>query len=494
MAPDRLADEVNGLLLLIIVLALAITALLNRRLSQPGLVVVVLAGAASFIPGMPHLELEPEIILSLVMPPLLYGAALEFSFFSFVRNLRPIVGLGVGLIVVTTFVVANVTVLIVPSLGIGAAFVLAAVVSPPDTVTVVSRGREIGLPSRVVAILTGESLINDATALTIITLTITAVTGAHAFIEQPVLLFAYAVAVGGIVGFVISHVGTWTRERLRNPTLENALGFLLPFAAYHVAESVHASGVIAVVIAGFGVSLGATYSPHAHVSPTAYLTRLQERTFWPVVNALLEALVFAYVGLQLSSVIDELSAAEVSAARALLLSLVVLALVVLVRIAWVFVVFSGQRPPRARPPLDRRDQLLISWCGMRGIVTLAAAASIPLMSQGEPFPGRETIQLVAFVVVLGTLLGQGMTLPMIARRLEIDLAAELADDARERAAGRALVDAIDVRDLDARRAAITAAVMAGELEDEIGRELLLSVDLDQAALSMRDERPEHTVG
>lgn len=520
-----------SILLLVILAAVSVSALLRHAEDRASLAVLILAGVASFIPGVPRLELEPEIILSLVMPPLLYSAALHFSFFRFMRNLRPILGLGVGLVVVTTFAVGGVAAWIAPGIGTAGAFVLAAVVSPPDTVTVVTRGRRMGLPRRVVTILTGESLVNDAAALTILAITVTAVTGEHVFISQPVLLFLYEAVVGCLVGFGLGLTTMFVRTALRNPTLETTFSVLMPFTAFLVAEQVHASGVLAVVVAGFAIAVHAAFPQPHRPTPTMYRTRLQEAQVWPVLDTLLEAFVYAYMGLQLQHIITDLRDSGEPIGTTVLLALVTLAAVMLVRVAWVFVVFGrgrrreyarhverqarwqerlaqaderaqrrsmgehahdpeferrwddARRRRMARPPeayLGWRELLLVSWTGMRGIVTLAAAASIPLTTETGPFPGRETIQFVAFTVAIGTLLIQGLTLPWLARRVNIDLSAEIAEEREHLEQGRALIAAHPADAYDARREAITMAVVAGDLDDDVGRVLIRSVDLAQA--------------
>ncbi|HVX30614.1 MAG TPA: cation:proton antiporter, partial [Nitrolancea sp.] len=296
----------EALLLLVMLGATGVMALIHRARVHPGIVIVVIAGAISFVPAMPRFEIEPGLILGLVMPPLLYSAALHFSVSSFGRHFRTIFVFGVGLVVVTTFAIGYLTLYLVPSLGLASALLLGGVISPPDTVTTVTHGREIGLPRRVIAILTGESLINDAAALTIFTLTIAAVDGREAFIANPLLFFAYGALIGALVGMALGAIVSAVRARLSDPTLETTLSLLVPFTAFLVAEQLHASGVIAVVAAGFLGSINSVYGTREAVSPTAYITRIQERALWPVVDTVLEAFVFAYIGLQLRFVLDDL--------------------------------------------------------------------------------------------------------------------------------------------------------------------------------------------
>jgi len=542
----------NGALFLVMALgALGIMALGHRKGFQPSIVILLVAGAASFIPAVPRLELEPHLILGLVMPPLLYVVASNFSFSTFARNFTPIFGLGFTLVLITTAVVGLFTSWLVPAIGIAGALVLATVVSPPDTVTIVSHGKELGLPRRVVAILTGESLVNDAAALTFFSLAVAAAAGTHTFIANPFWLFIYGCAVGLFIGWLLGILAISARSLLGSPALETALGLLLPFAAYFIAESFHASGVLAVVIAGFTVAIGTQYGfgRGRQGSPANrgldHRTRNMERQVWPVIETLLEAFVFAYMGLQVRWVIEDLAETEYSFGEALGLGLLVLLVVIVVRIAWVAALYgkgvfdawvyarranvdpadprvlrrmqqvermqarqaereerwrerderwAARRPgeaQRARPtrgrdmrqvprPLSWKESLLVSWTGMRGIVTLAAAGSIPLvMNNGEDFPGRTLIQFIAFTVAIGTLVIQGLTMPILARRLKIDVSEEDAEEERELAAGEALINAVD--DFDAKREAISTAVRYDEMSDESARILFARIDRQEAA-------------
>jgi CPA1 family monovalent cation:H+ antiporter len=439
-------------LLLVVVGAIAVTAIANRRGLQSSLVVVILAAGVSFIPGLPRFELSPDLILGVVLPPLLYSAALNFSFVSFARNLRPILSLGVGMVVVSTLVTGVVGTWVVPGLAIAPALVLGAVTAPPDAVAALAVGRRLGLPKQLMAILTGESLVNDAAALTIFSLAVAAVAGTQTVFRNPLLLFAYSAVAGVLIGLLLGVVVHWIRLRLRDSGLETALGLLVPFAAYLLAEEMHASGVLAVVMAGF--SLG------HNDADAGFATRLQGRQVWQSLDVLLEAFVFAYMGLQCRFVFAGLSLTGTSWPRFTLAAVLVLLTVLLVRPVWVFITYGQhmlrwrllsrlvERPKfaekmrrtRNRPRLgadrnrERRplpEQLpwryvvVISWAAMRGVVTLAAAAGVPaLTASGQPFPGRDVIQALAFVIAVGTLLAQGPTLPPLIRLLRISAPAE----------------------------------------------------------------------
>jgi NhaP-type Na+/H+ or K+/H+ antiporter len=523
---------VNGVqLLLIIVGGIAVSAFAHRRGMQPGLVVVVLAAGASFIPGVPRLELDSELILAVVVPPLLYSAARAASASGFWQNLRPILTLGVTLVVLTAGVAGLVGSWLMPSIGLPAALLLGAVLAPPDTITTVSHGDELGLPRRVSAILTGESLVNDATALTLFGLAAAAAGAGETLFENAFGLFAYTVASGLAVGAVFAVIALWLRPRLHNPVLETSLALLLPFTAFLTAEQIHASGIIAVVTAAVAFSLNISLDPQ-HQYPGAYRTRLQEDAVWPVLDFLLETFVFAYIGLQLRFVVVDLghAAARPGLVTTLVSAAVLLVTVILFRLGavWAYFAWWGWRAraferrlagdPRFRERFERhraardqrrrrrlkqasgewrgplgpptgRESLIVGWTGMRGILTLAAAAAVPhTLRNGEEFPGRDAIQAIALFVTLGTLLIQGTTIPMLVRRLHIDVGGERQQAADLLARGRAIATQAvahdgprTTADFDAQRHAVASAVMTGELDDNTARVLVHEVDLEQAA-------------
>ncbi|WP_304118728.1 sodium:proton antiporter, partial [Mycolicibacterium bacteremicum] len=442
-------------LILVVVGAIVVTAIAHRRGLEPALIIVVVGIVVSFAPDFEPPELDSHILLTVVLPPLLYSAALNFSFPTFLRNIRPILGLGVGLVVVSAFTVAAVSAwLVVVPLTFATALVLGAIVAPPDAVTAVAVGRKLGLPRKVMAILTGESLINDAAALTLFSIAVAQVAGTHTFIANPVLLFTYSAVLGPVVGAVLGYITLWIRRRLANPGLETVQGLVVPFAAFIVAEEMHASGVLAVVVAGFVVGNGTLSA--------GYQTRLQERYVWNSVDVLLEAFVFAYIGLHLRFVLEDLQQAHESLRQVAIASAIVLLMVLVIRPLSVFLMFgrsklarhveakwsvpapdngrgAGRPLGRWRSRIDRRslswqENVVVSWTGMRGVVTLAAAAAIPATTvDGDPFPERATIQAIAFVVSVGTLLIQGSTLPWLIRRLQLsrfndDHAADRAEE------------------------------------------------------------------
>ena len=326
-------------LLLVVIAAVAVAGFAKRLNLQVPLVLVTVGSVASFIPGVPQVTLSPELILGVVLPPLLYSAALDFSFVSFRKNLRHILRLGVVMVVVTTFVVGWFADWLVPEFTLGAALVLGAVVAPPDAVAAVAVGRKLGLPARMMSILTGESLVNDAAALTLFTLAVASVTGKRIEIDSPVLFFAYEIVGGVLVGLILARIVRFVRARISDSALETVLGLVLPFAAYLAAEEIHASGVLAVVTAGF--VLGRV------TADVAVTTRIQERQVWPLMDLVLEAFVFAYMGLQLKSVIEQVESDGLPVLHVFAYSVLVLGVVILVRPTWIFANTGGRTALRA---------------------------------------------------------------------------------------------------------------------------------------------------
>ncbi|MBS41740.1 MAG: Na+/H+ antiporter [Nocardioides sp.] len=412
--------EIAVLLVGLAVSVLAVTAV-SERYGAPAPLVLVVAGAlASFVPAVPEVELDAEVVLLGLLPPLLYSASLTTSLVDFNANRRPILLLSVGLVLFTTLGVGVVVHAVVPEVGWAAAFALGAVVAPPDAVAATAIGRRIGLPRRVVTILEGESLLNDATALVSLR-TAAAVAAGTATLTAGEVALDFVVAAGGgvLVGVVLYLVVANVRRRLTDPLLDTALSLVVPFAAYVVAEELEASGVIAVVVAG--LLLG----HRAPVLQTAQ-SRISERTNWRTIAFVLENAVFLLIGLQTQRIIGDVGDSELGAGTVAALCVSVLVAVVLLRILWV----SASRYLLVRPGSRRvpaRYSLLVGWAGMRGVVTLAAAFVIP-----SSVPHREVLLLAAFTVVAGTLLLQGLTLPGLARLLRAP-APDPRDDALARA-------------------------------------------------------------
>ncbi|MGV9858834.1 Na+/H+ antiporter [Gordonia sp. NPDC003425] len=413
----------NASLLLVVVVSVAIAAVCRHyNLSSP-LILVVVGLAIGWIPGLPEATLEPEFVLFVILPPLLYSAAQESSYQEIRANRRAIGLLAVGLPLFTTVVVGLVAYATVPNLPLAAALVLGAVVAPPDAVSAQAIGRRLGLPKRIMTLLGGESLLNDATALTALRVALAAAIGATTSVWMGLTTFLIAAIGGAAIGLAVGYLVSWVRDRLDDPTMETAIGITVPFGTYFVAEELHTSGVIAVVTAGLflgqrSVRLG-------------YATRLQEESVRKAVDAVLEAFVFLLIGLQLPDLIKGLSGESwTHVARDAAL---VLAATILVRFVWVFPatylprLFSSRVREREAAP-KASWVFIVGWAGMRGVVSLAAAFSIPVVTRsGEPFPARPEILFLTFVVVVGTLLIQGTTLPWVIGKLGVSGNDEAAD-------------------------------------------------------------------
>jgi len=388
-----------------------------RRYDVSAPLALVVAGLlAGMIPGLHGIELEPELVLYVILPPLLWSAGWESSYVALRRNVRPIGLLAVGLPLATTFAVGVVAFHTVPELTVAAALTLGAIVAPPDAVSAAAIGRRLGLPRQIMTLLGGESLLNDATALTAYKVALAAAIGTAATWQSGLETFALAAAggvvVGGLIGSVLEFLRTWFDD----PMVESAIGLVAPFFIYFVAEEVHGSGVIAVVVAALILGQRSTRA--------GYATRLQDTAVWKAVQLVLESFAFLLIGLQLPTVVGEL--AGISAATLAIASVAVLATVIVVRLVWVYVfaylprMLSArirEREPRKPTP---SEVFIVAWAGMRGVVSLAAAFAVPLTtSTGAPFPGRPQLVFLTFVVVVGTLLLHGLTLPWLIRVLDV---------------------------------------------------------------------------
>src|SRR6266540_1430008 len=378
----------NGILLIVVVAAGTVAA---RRLRlEPSILLVLVGVILSMIPGVPEFRLDPQIVLVLILPPLLYAAAFQTSLPAFRANLRPI-------------------------LLLAAALALGAILAPPDAVSATAVARRTGLPRRIVTVLEGESLLNDATALVAYRV---AVAAAVSGVFSPAELswrFALASVGGAVVGLAVALAVDWLRRRIDDPIIDNTMSLVAPFAAYLPAEVIGASGVLAVVVTGLYLGY------QAPVTMTA-ASRLVSKSVWKVVEFLLQGTVFTLIGLQLREVLAGLRGYD--PAVVVVAALAVAGAVVGVRFVWMFPVAYGTRLlARSREdtaPRSWREPLVVSWAGMRGVVSLAAAFALPLtVRSGAPFPQRDLLLFLTFVIIGVTLVGQGVTMPALIRRLAI---------------------------------------------------------------------------
>ncbi len=404
------------------------TSVVARRIGVLSPILLVLVGIGiSFVPGVLEIELESEVVLLGILPPILYVAALETSVPAFRFNIRPILLLAVGLVLFTAAAVGLTLHMLLPEVPLAMCFALGAVVAPPDAVAATAVARRIGLPRRIVTVLEGESLINDATALVTLRVAVAAAVG-QAVDAWSITRTASIAVIGGVaIGVAGGIVLGFVHKRIGNPLIDNAVSLLTPWVVFLPAERIHASGVVAVVVCG--LALG-------HRMPTlmSAASRLQMDAFWRMVKFLLEGAVFLLVGLQLRALIEEV---EPSLWLSVGCLAAVVGVVIVARIVWLFpTVYLARLIPRVR----RRDPApmlaapaVISWAGMRGAVTLAAALSLPAPAEADGYP-RGLFVILAFGVIVATLVLQGATLPAVARRLNLP-----GDDEKEDALAEASV-------------------------------------------------------
>jgi CPA1 family monovalent cation:H+ antiporter len=414
------------LLALLIGLAALLIAAPAARIPYP--IFLVLGGLAlGFVPGIPTIQLPPDVVLVAVLPPLLYSSAFFTSLRDLRANRRAIGVLAVGLVVATTVTVAVVAHAAINDLPWSAAFVLGAVVAPTDPIAATAIMRRLSVPRRLVSIVESESLVNDGTALVLYRVAVVAAVSGEFSAANASLRFVWSVAGGIAIGLIVGYVVAAVRRRLDNPPVEVTIALMTGYLAFIPAAAAEASGVLAVVTAG--VYLG-WRTPEL----TSVQTRLQGIAVWEILVFVLNALLFALVGLQLSHILDTLTGR--SSGELMLYGLLITGTVVLTRILWLPLFaelpywFSSTRPR----PKPYSHTFLISWAGMRGAVSLAAALAIPLTTDaGGAFPERDLIIFLTFCVILGTLVLQGLTLPMVIRALRIESDhAEEAEDAKAR--------------------------------------------------------------
>jgi Na+/H+ antiporter len=410
--------------ILALVIAVVLVAGATRRAGlSPPLVLVVVGVIASLVPGVPDYRLDPAVVLIGVLPPLLYAAAIRTSLVDVRANRQAIGILAVGAVIFTTVVVGVIAWLMLPKVSLAAGLALGAIVAPPDAVAATTIGRRVGMPRRLVSILEGESLLNDATALVSLrtaTAAITASIGVWVVIGD----FVLAVVGGAAVGVAIAALLATIRRRVSDPVLDTTISFIAPFLAYLPAEAIHASGVLAVVVTG--LILG-------HKSPIlqSASSRLSEQTNWRTVQFVLENTVFLVIGLQVPDTIRAAWESEIGHDRVVMLCVAVLVATIITRIVWVYAATAIYKFGPAQLRISAwpwAHAALVSWAGMRGVVTLAAAFALP-----PETPARDALVLAALTVVAGTLLLQGTTLPWLTRRLDLP-GPDAAEDALQEAA------------------------------------------------------------
>jgi NhaP-type Na+/H+ or K+/H+ antiporter len=442
-------------------------AAFSKRLGVAAPILLVAAGVAfSYLPGVPDIRVPSELVLDVLLPPILYAAAISVPVVDFRRNLRTITSLSVVLVIVTAFAAGTLLFFLLPDLNFAAAVALGAIISPPDAVAATSIGRRLGLPPRILTLLEGEGLVNDATALVLLRSAVAVAAGGIISPWAGVVDFGYAVLVAIGVGLAAGFITVWVRTKLNDPVLDTAVSLAVPFVAFMPAQALDASGVLAVVVAGL-------YTGHASPSLFAAQSRISDRINWRTVQFLLENGVFLLIGLEIRTLINDVDPSVLGAGDAVIIGLIATVSLMLLRFLWVGPMVYGlqrhamreekttyrmhlaleyfrthpspsvrqtRRHRRAeriydrrradltqlrREGIDWRGGIVISWSGMRGVVTLAAAQSLP-----HDTPYREQLILIAFTVAVVTLVVQGGTLPWLIRLLGIQ-GIDAKEDRRE---------------------------------------------------------------
>jgi monovalent cation/hydrogen antiporter len=402
-------------LILICLVTVALLAIVARKIRIPYPILLTIGGVVlALVPGLPPIRLEPELVFNLFLPPLLYPAAVFTSWRDFRANLRSIFPLAVVLVLLTMTATAYLFHHLV-GLPLAVGFVFGAIISPPDAVAALAVTQTLRVPRKIIVILEGESLINDATAFIAFRFAVAAVMTGALSLGQASLRFLIVAAGGICVGIAVGWLATQLQKRLDDPPVQTMFSLLTPYVAFFSAQRLHVSGILAVVIAGI------YYGWRAPRILTGRM-RLQALPVWEMVTFILNGILFMLIGLQLPQVVQALAPGTVT--RVAKLAIAFVALIVLVRFAWVF---GATYLPRLLSRTFRRKNrapwqhtALIAWTGMRGAVSLAGALAIPLvLSNGEPFPGRDLILLLTFCVIFATLVLQGLTLTPLVRLLKV---------------------------------------------------------------------------
>lgn len=412
-------EHLDTILLLMALLVVLYSVADRIGISYP--IVLVIAGLGiSLIPELPNIQMSSEVALLVFLPPLLFDAARNTSWHDFKRNRDSIGRLAIGLVLFTTAGVAIVAHYVLPGFTWPLAFVLGAIVSPPDVVAATSAIKGMHLPKRLVAILEGESLVNDASALIAYRYAVAAVVSGSFVIWEATFQFLF-VSFGGVaLGIGIGWLFMQIQKRfLNNSTVETVVTVLLPFVAYLFAESLHLSGVLSVV------SMGLLISWRAH-ELFSYHTRMQMNNFWETLIFLMNGFVFILIGLQLPDIVDDLGHHPLK--EMIMYGLLISAVVIVIRMVWIFPTVHVMHWLRSKrggisggaSVVNNRHLLVLSWSGMRGMISLATALALPLtLESGEDFPLRNVILFITFIVILVTLVFQGLTLPLLIRWLGV---------------------------------------------------------------------------
>ncbi len=418
----------SQILIVLCVAAVTVTAVaVLRQVGIPAPVVLVVAGLAiGFLPFVPDVSLQPEVVLLGLLPLLVFDAAVTSSPTGFRRDARSIGTLAVLLVIATALVVAAAAHW-VGHLSWAMAFVLGTAVGPTDAAAATSVARRLRLPRRLLTILEGEALFNDATALVLYAAAVTAATTGTFSPIHTLGSIVYATVVGAAIGLAVGFVGRWVRNRIDDPPMEIAGSILLAYVAYLPAEEIHASGVLAAVTAGLYLGW------HNSSGAFSARSRLQSNAFWETLVFLVNAALFVLVGLSFHTFTVQ---ARGPLGRLTLAAVAVVTAVIVVRVVWMWAFAWMIRPPRRRHqapnPTGWRERLILGWSGMRGAITLAALLAVPTTTKaGNALAGRNDIIYLGFAVIIATLVGQGMTLPLLVRALHLQENPTFAESERQ---------------------------------------------------------------
>jgi monovalent cation/hydrogen antiporter len=424
------------IVIFIMAILISLTAIANKR-KLPYPILLVAAGLIiGFIPQLPELALEPDIIFVIILPPLLYDAASKTSWHEFKTSIRPISALAITLVFFTTVAVAITAYYLIPGFSWPLAFVLGAVVSPPDAVAASGIINGLGLNKKVITILEGESLLNDASALIAYKYAVAAVTTGTFIFWKAGLEFLLIAGAGIVTGIVIGYMFVLVHKKIaNNPVVETSFTLLAPFISYLAAEQFHMSGVLAVVSTGLVIAWRA---PEVF----SYQTRMRTRVVWDTLIFLLRGFVFILIGLQLPSIINDLGNYPFS--QILGYGLLISMVTIVVRIIWVFAgAYWQSLLQKKKKGIDSlagnnneddtwKNVLVVAWTGTRGVISLATALALPLLlADGTPFPKRHSIIFLAFVVIFVTLVVQGLSLPLLIKWLKIKPQDNSAEEEKE---------------------------------------------------------------
>ncbi|RZK12040.1 MAG: Na+/H+ antiporter [Flavobacterium sp.] len=408
----------NLLLIITLLFAVSMLVMLGQKLKISYPIFLVLGGLLiSLIPGIPNIQMDPDMILTLFLPPLLYEAAWYTSWRQFWKWKRPIVLLAFGLVFFTSTIIAYLTSSMIPGFTLALGFLLGGIISPPDAVAATSVLKGLKIPKRLTTILEGESLINDAASLIVFRVALVAVISGHFSLGETVVDFFVVGSMGVVVGLVIAHI-LYVIHRFFPTTsdIDTALTLMSPYVMYIIAEHYHYSGVMAVVSGGLFLS----YRSHELLS---YSSRIQTANVWATIIFILNGIVFILIGLELPVIINGLDGSSLQ--QGIQYGLIISLITIAIRFIWVYPIahiprFLSKKIRETEPSPGWKGPLVTSWAGMRGVVSLAAALSIPLTLDGAAFPQRNLILLITFIVILITLVVQGLSLPLIIRLIKIE--------------------------------------------------------------------------